>query len=192
MRMKILRISNFGLVLLLTLLVSIQAVQSLGVTRPIPMDLKLLRGDSARFYFQIQAVMEGNKQSCSYSVSGIEPLVVTFDEKNAVVKAGEIQNIYGTISVPNNAPIKTYNGDLTVSCAPSIEGEVSGSVIHKTMIVPFTASVVETVGERSIRQIQEEEKPAIPSLTIYTIIILIILIVSIGVSYLFGKKNKEK
>ena len=190
--MKALKISKFGLMLFLIMLMSIHTAYSLGVTRPIPMDLKLLRGDSARFYFQIQAVMESNKQSCSYSVSGINPLVISFDEKEAVVNAGEIKNVYGTVSVPNNAPIKTYEGELTVSCSPRVEGGISGSVIHKTLIVPFTASVVEKTEERAIREIPEKEKPAIPSLTMYAIIILVILIVIVGVSYLFSKKKKKK
>lgn len=171
---------------------SIRTAWALGVTRPIPMDLKLLRGDSARFYFQIQAVMESNKQSCTYSTSGIEPLTVSFDQKETVVNAGEISSVYGTINVPSNAPIRSYNGDLTVSCIPYIEGEVSGSVIHKTIIVPFTASVVEKAEDRAIRGITEKEKTAIPSLTIYAIIILVILIVAVGVSYLFRDKKKKK
>ncbi len=191
--MKTLKIRKFGFILLLTLLMSIQTAWSLGVTRPIPMDLKLLRGDSARFYFQIQAVMESNKQSCTYSVSSsVNPLVIIFDEKTAVVNAGEIKNIYGTISVPNDASINNYEGDLTVSCAPYVEGELSGSVIHKTLIVPFTVSIVGNVEERDIRVIPEKEKTAIHSLTIYAIIILLILIVSIGVSYFFSNKNKKK
>ena len=190
--MKDLKINKFVLMLFLTLLISIQTVWALGLTGIIPMDLKLVRGDSARFYFQIQAVMESNKQSCTYSVSGLDPLVITFDQKEVMVNSGEIKDIYGTISVPNNAPIKSYSGDLTVSCAPHIEGEASGSVIHKTLIVPFTASVVETTGERAVREIPEKKKTTIPSLTVYTIIILIILIVVVGVSYFVNKRNKKK
>jgi hypothetical protein len=192
MRMKRFNISKFGLILFLTILMSIETVWSLGVTRPIPMDLKLLRGDSARFYFQIQNVMELNKQSCSYSVSGVEPLKIIFDEKEAIVNVNEVQNVYGTISIPDNSPIKTYSGDLTVSCRPYAEGESSGSVIHKTLIVPFTASVVEKTEERAIRTITEPKKPAIPSLTMYAIIILVILIAIVGVSYLFSKKKEKK
>ena len=192
MRMKKFNISKFGLILVLTLLMSAQIVLSLGVTQPIPSDLKLLRGDTARFFFQIQAVMETNKQSCGYSISSsISPLAITFDEKETVVNAGEIKKVYGTVSVPNNAPIKDYGADMTVSCKPSIEGEQSGSVIHKSLVVPFTASVVATEEERAIRQIPEKQKPAIPSLTIYAIIILVILIVAIGVSYFFSKKEKK-
>ena len=190
MRMKDFNISKFGFILVLIFLMSVQVVLSLGVTQPIPDDLKLLRGDTARFFFQIQNVMEANKQSCTYSMGNMAPLVITFDEKETVIDAGQVQKVYATVSVPADAPIKDYGTDMTVSCKPVFEDQ-SGSVIHKSMLVPFTASVVETSGERKIREIPEKQKAAIPSLTIYAIIILVILIVVIGVSYFFGKKKKE-
>ncbi|MDI6826523.1 MAG: hypothetical protein QMD36_05070 [Candidatus Aenigmarchaeota archaeon] len=187
MKMKNSDVRKFGFILLSVLLMSIQTAMSLGVTQPIPIDLKLLRGDAARFYFEIQAVMESSRQSCSYSISGLDPLVISFDKKEVVVNAGDIKNIYGTVSVPIDAPIKAYNGDLTVSCRPFVGEGVSGSVIHKTLVVPFTVNVVEKLEERVVREIPEEQKPAIHLLPMLAIIILVILVI-----YLVYWLNKKK
>ena len=95
MRMRKIFIGKYAVMAFL-LLLSFQVVRGLGVTRPIPVNLKLLRGDTARFYFQIQAVTSSIDQVCTYSVSGLEPLQVNFDEKSVTVEAGKIKNIYGT------------------------------------------------------------------------------------------------
>ncbi|MDI6826521.1 MAG: hypothetical protein QMD36_05060 [Candidatus Aenigmarchaeota archaeon] len=186
--MKALNFGKFGLIIFLTLLMTIQTVSSLGVTQPIPIDLKLLRGDAARFYFEIQATMD-SKQYCTYSVTGLDPLVISFDKKEVVVNAGDIKNIYGTVSVPIDAPIKTYDGTLIVSCKPHVELEASGSVIQQTMGVKFVIDVIEKLEERVVREIPEKEKPKVSPLSL--ILLIIVLILSIVGFYLTRKKERK-
>jgi hypothetical protein len=175
---------------LLLLLLTIQTVKSIGVTSPIPIDLKLLRGDTARFYFEIMASTSKEKISCTYSVNGFDPLVITFDEKETIVEAGEIKPVYGTVSVPNNAPIKSYVGSLVAACGPYVETkDVSGSIIHQSINVKFVIDVVETKEERAILHIEEEEKPKASPIILVLIIIVLILAI---VGFLFSRKKPQQ
>jgi hypothetical protein len=151
----------------------------------------MLRGDAARFYFYIQAVGTTVKQSCSYYVSGMEPLIVTFDKEKVVIDPEAEEKIYGTISIPNDAPIKTYNGKLIASCEPHLEeSESGGSLIKQRMGVDFIVDVVERPEERVVREVPEEEKPKVSNLSL--VLLIIVLILSIIGFYLTRKKEKSK
>jgi len=182
-----LKFKKLTFMIFLTVLLTVQVVRSLGVTDPTA-GINLLRGDSTKFSFQIQAVTSPDDQVCSYSVSGMEPLVISFDENEVVIKAGNIKNIYGTVSVPQNAEIKNYKGELTVKCRP--QGEVSGSVIHRTMISDFAVNVVGTIEEKKIPGLPEEKMPATTSNLPIIIILIIIIILVIGVYYWTERKKK--
>ena len=183
-----LKIKKLTFIVFLTLSM-IQNVYSLGLTEP-TFGISLLRGDSAEFNFQIQAVTSSDDQSCSYSIDGMDPLVISFEENEVLVKAGEKKNIYGTVSVPEDAEIKKYKGDLTVRCKPQIGDDVSGSVIHRTMISEFSVNVVETLEEREVPSIPKKEMPSsLYNLPIIIIIIVIIILV-IGIYYWTERKKK--
>lgn len=175
---------------LFLLLLSIQTVKSLGLTSPIPIDLKLLRGDTARFFFQIQATTSPEKISCTYSLSDYSPLVITFNEKEATVNAGEIKNIYGTVTVPNDAPLKAYGGNLILTCGPYTETkDTSGSIMHESLSTGFNVDVVETKEERAVLQIKQQEQPKLSPVIL--ILIIIVLILSI-VGFYFSRKPKKQ
>lgn len=166
---------------------SFQIARSVGVSYPIPVSLNMLRGDTARFFFYISTSDSSVKQDCSYSVSGLDPLTINFDEKGVAVLNPVVQkNFYGTISVPDNAPITTYNGQLTVNCKP--EESQGGSVIVPSVTVPFVVNVVEKPEERLVNQIPEEKREAFP---LPFIIIVIVLILAI-IGYYFSKKSEKK
>jgi len=171
-------------------LISIQTVQSIGITRPIPYDLALMRGDSARFSFQIQSTST-DKTSCTYLIDGLQPLEIKFDKDKMIVDAGGVADVFGTVTVPQGVPIGQYSGSLTVRCAPFVEGEdISGSVVYQSISGPtFSVKVVETEEEKSIREIQEIKQPGISYLAIITIIIVVIVLMS-GVYYWFSKRKK--
>ncbi len=190
--MKMIKFEKFILIAVLSLLLSIQTAWSLGVTRPKPIDLRLLRGDTVRFYFEIQAITSPDKLSCSYSISGLDPLVITFDEKEAVVDAGNVNLIYGTVSVPADAPIKGYGGTLSLSCSPYSETQYkdySGSVMHETVNVGFPMEVVLEKEERVVREIPPEVKEKPKASPIILILIIIVLILAIVGFYLSNKKK---
>ncbi len=173
--------------IVLSLFLSFQVVKGLGVTRPIPVDLKLLRGDSARFYFQIQARTSATPQVCSYSVTGMDPLIITFDEESVTVDAGEIKNVYGTITAPSDTPFKSYEGQLLVTCKPQVGFEgASGSVIQQNMGVKFTAEVVATLPKGPTTMIYKPSTPTIPSVSVLGIIIIVIAVIGI---YYWSKKK---
>ena len=173
---------------LLAIMLTLQNVQALGVTRPIPYDVQLQNGEKAGFVFEIQAVTSQETQLCSYSITGLDPLQVTFDESEAIVNAGDIREVYGTVTVPSNAEIKTYSGRLTISCGAYTEGQVSGSVVKTTVGgSPFSVKVVE-VRTQDIREIAPPKAAGFDYLTIIIIAAIIIIIAVIAVFMLKRKK----
>ncbi|MCX6814808.1 MAG: hypothetical protein NTY20_04135 [Candidatus Aenigmarchaeota archaeon] len=179
------------LALSLGLLLSLQTVQSLGVTRPVPYDVQLMKGEEAGFYFEIQAVTSTEKQLCTYGISGLEPLQVTFEKNEAVIEAGSIENVYGKVKVPDDAQIKTYSGSLSVSCGAYTEGQVSGSVVKTTVGgSPFNVRVVE-LRTREIRDIGPSKEAGFDYTTIIILLAIIIIIVVTGVYYKLAYKKKK-
>lgn len=178
------------LVITLGILFNAQLAQSLGVTRPVPYDIELMRGESAGFTFQIQAVTSTERLLCSYSISGLESLEIDFEEEEAVVDAGSIKNVYGTITVPEGFEIKTYNGRLSVSCGAYSPEDVSGSAVRTTIGgSAFNIKVVE-VRDSDIRKIEPPAKP-VDYTTIIIALAIIIIIVAAGVYYWFRKSRKK-
>jgi hypothetical protein len=184
----ILELRKLTFIIFLTVLLSIQIVSSLGLTRPTS-GINLLRGDSTQFSFQIQAVTSTEDQSCTYSMSGLDPLIITFDENQVIVKAGEIKNVYGTVSIPDDAEIKKYTGEITVKCKPQVEG-VSGSLIQRTMISDFSVSVVGTEEERETRSVPKEKVTAPLYNFPMILLIIVVMILVVGV-YLWTEKKKK-
>ena len=185
--MKNLNMKEFGVGFFLTLVTIIGIVSSLAITQPMPPNLRMLPGDTARFVFQVQAPFSKVKQSCKLSVSSIDPLKVNLDETSIILNAGETKKIYGTVSVPTNAPVNTYKGKIMVACRPYVtKEELSGSVISNTRGVDFVVNVVKTLGERNIPPVSEAKKPTIPSLSILGAVLIVVAIVGI---YYWTKKK---
>ncbi len=178
----------YKLIPILFILLSFQTVFALGVTRPVPHDVELMRGESADFTFQIQAVTSTEKIFCVYSLSGMGPLEVKFDSDEVIVDAGSKKDVYGTVTVPEDTVFDTYSGTLSVSCG-AVQGEdVSGSQVKSTIGgSPFSVNVVEVRG-KGIKEIRPEEK-GISTEIIFLIIITVILI--IGAYYWLNKPKKK-
>ncbi len=178
----------YKLIPILFILLSFQTVLALGVTRPVPHDVELMRGESADFTFQIQAVTSTEKISCVYFLSDMRPLEVKFDSDEVIIDAGSKKDVYGTVTVPENTPFDTYSGTLSVSCGAVSQGDSSGSQVRTTIGgSPFSVNVVE-VREKGIKEIRPEEK-GISTEIIILIIITVILI--IGAYYWLNKPKKK-
>jgi len=181
------------LALVLGVLLSLQTAWALGVTRPVPYDVQLMKGETAGFVFEIQAVTSSEKQLCTYGISGLEPLQVAFEESEATVDAGSIKNVYGTVTVPSNAEIKTYAGRLSVSCGAYTEGQVSGSVVKTTVGgSAFNVKVVE-VRSKDIRDVGPPAEAGFDYSTIIIIVAIIIIVIVVTSVYYktrFSRKSK--
>lgn len=163
---------------------SFYPVTAISATKPILERESLLRGESTRFHFMIDA--SSYPLSCSYSTSGLDPLVINFDEQKVDMNAGESKTIYGTLSVPADAPLKTYDGMFNINCEPLSAG--GGSKIVQTVTAYFpSVSVV----EKAPTTIPIEEKAPATSYS-STIFILIIVIIVIIIGYFFKKEKKKK
>jgi len=175
-------------VIIIVLSFNFSAVKAIGVTRPIPYDIELMRGESANFVFEIQAITSPDKIICSYSANNLEPLIIKFDQKEVRIEPGKIQKIYGQVTVPNDAPYGTYSGTISVSCGALTEEGGSGSVVKTTIGgSPFNVKVVEfREGEIKTVTIPETKKSYLG-----IIIIITLLIIVIGVYYYFKSKKKS-
>jgi hypothetical protein len=136
------------LFLILALLFMVQEVRSLAIVQPIPSDVVLKRGESLPIKFEIQAINSRVDQLCTYSISELKPLIVRFDEEEAIVKAGNFLNVFGTLEVPLHAPTKQYEGKLTISCKPNIV-TLGGSLIVDTTEFPILVKVIKSEKETS-------------------------------------------
>jgi len=130
--MKAFKIRIFTFIIFLTLLMNIHLVSSTGLSDPTT-GLRLLRGDTADFSFSISAVTDSNDIECTYSISDMDPLIINFEEDTTLrIKGGTYKRIYGSVSVPANAEIKRYTGQLVVSCKPLVKAEeITGSNHHR-------------------------------------------------------------
>ncbi len=174
------------LIPVLFVLLSFQTALALGVTRPVPHDMELMRGESADFSFQIQAITSTEDISCVYSLGGMEPLEIKFDSDEKTVGAGSKEKVYGTVTVPEGTPFGTYSSTLSVSCGGT-EGGEGGSQVRSTIGgSPFSVEVVE-FREKEIREVRPEQE--IPLEIIILIIIVIILIIG---AYYWSRKPPAK
>lgn len=135
--------------LFFSILLSIQVARALAIAQPIPSDVTLERGNSLPFKFEIQAITSREDQLCTYSVSGLTPLKVGFDEERALVKAGKVLSVFGTLEVPFNVPIKEYEGKLTIRCKPDIV-VLGASLIVDTTEFPFLVKVIKSEKEERL------------------------------------------
>ena len=181
---KLYALTGFAFIALILLV----QVQALGVTRPVPYDIQLQKGEKAGFVFEIQAVTSLEKQLCTYSITGLDPIQLSFEESEAIVDAGSIKEVYGTVTVPESAEIKTYSGILTVSCGAYTEGQVSGSIVKTTVGgSSFNVKVVE-VRSQDIRNVG----PPVQAFDYTIILIIALIIIIIVILGVYLKRSRKK
>ena len=188
---KTFKIGIFTFMIFLTLSMTINFVSSMGLSDPTA-GLRLLRGDTADFTFSISAVTDQNDIECTYSISAMDPLIISFEEDTTLrIKKGTLKRIYGSVSVPGNAEIKRYTGELVVSCKPLLRPEeITGSVINRVMNADFSVNVVEKEEEKVVPNVPPKEMPAVTYNPIMIILIIIITILVIGGYYWSERKKK--
>lgn len=130
-------------ILVLIILISLaffRSVNSQAVTQPLPRNLVVERGSSVKFHFQIQTVNLKEKYECSYSVTGLEPLKVSFEENKIIIEPGRVKEIYGKIKVPWYAPSGDYLGKLNVNCKPLVQAK--GSLVTQSTELKLKVKVL--------------------------------------------------
>lgn len=186
--MKIKKI-NFALILLGAMfLVSLASVSALGVTRPLPYDLELLKGETGTFSFEIQVLASEGDMTCEYSFNGLDNFGISFQKPILEIDSGSSANVYGTVTVPENTALGEYSGTLSVSCGPA--GNDKGSTVKTTISgSPFNIKVVETREEPLEEMIIPEEKEY-PSSTL--IIVIVLTVIAIIIYYIYRTKAWKK
>jgi hypothetical protein len=192
--MKTLKIEKFSLVVIFILLTVIPVVKSLGISAPMPPNLRMMQGDTGEIAFAIQAISSTDKLSCTCHTEGFDPLVITFKEKTIIINPGKAGVVYGNVYVPENAPIKDYSGKIFASCTPVVETQdLSGSRVSQTSGIKYTLSVVGNEADRNVPEMPKptkKETPPISTSAVMTIIIIIIAMLVIGVYYLVKRRKK--
>lgn len=185
------KIMKFSLLMIsIVLLLNIHPALSFGLTEPLPVGIRTARGDTQRFYFQIQNVDSDKEQTCNYDITGVDPILVSPSQGTVTLAAREIKNIYGTVSVPSNAEIKTYTGGLSVSC--SVGGTVTGtgSTVISTGHARFFIDVLAAPEAGSSPYIPSVQPPT-PTYNTGMIMIITIIIVLVVCIYFWSERKKK-
>jgi flagellar basal body-associated protein FliL len=160
-----------------------------GVTNPLPSNIELLKGDSERFKFQIQALHSESDLICTYEFENENmAFSVVFDEDETLVPSGELKYVYGTVNLPKNIDFGTYSENFCVNCVPVTKTSGTGVVI-KTCGLPIKVNVVE---ERTRDNLYVPEKETNFKVIIGIIVIVLILLAIVLYAYVHPicKKNK--
>ncbi|MBD3248819.1 hypothetical protein GF336_02125 [Candidatus Woesearchaeota archaeon] len=153
-----------------------------GVTNPLPSELNLLKGESGRFKFQVQAIESQEDMECIPSIEEDTALDVEFDEDTIIVSAGSIKEVYGTVTAPKN--IGTYVQNFCVSCQPS--SSAAGTSVKKdTCGLPITVNVV-LERERENMTV-EPEKP----ISVFMIVLIAVAFIAAAYIILYIIKKKK-
>lgn len=121
-------------------MLNVQTAHALAIAQPFPSNVTIKRGESLPFSFQIQALTSKEDQLCTYSLNGLTPLQISFEKKETIVEAGNKMNVFGTLEVPSNAPIKSYMGELVINCKPNIPS-IGVSLVGQVTQFPFYVKV---------------------------------------------------
>lgn len=171
-------------IFLIFIILLIVQIAFAGVTNPLPSELNLLKGESGRFKFQIQAVTSENDLVCIVSPESEAFFNVDFDKTEIEVAAGTIEEVYGTVNVPGNLEFGSYEASFCISCSPA--GGASGTAVSiDTCGLPINVNVVEQ---------RTKENMNIPSKTIPLLLIIAIfavIAVFVLLFYMLWKKSKS-
>lgn len=168
------------------------SVNALAVTNPLPTVLELARGESGRFWVQIQN-LAGDPEDiqCTYSVSLSLP--AEFDNKETIViAASSTYDAYGTVTIPADADLGQYDGIVEVGCQKIsvMQSNITGSKISQGFQVPMTVSVVEKRTKENMI-LPEKPSPFNPMLVLGGVG-GIVTVVGGGYFYYKHKKKSEK
>jgi len=175
------------IVYLLGLLILLQIVAA-GVTNPLPTELNLLKGESGRFKFQVQTVASNQEVECTSTLGDEYPLEVVFDPSIIIVPGGVVQDVYGTVTVPDEIDFGTYESNFCISCV-STEGTAGTSVKIDTCDLPIKVNVVD---ERIKDNMYIPPKPSDYTSMIIIIIGIVILVFVVFYLWKLSKKKPTK
>ncbi len=167
------------------LIIILSQIVFAGVTNPLPAELNLLPGESGRFKFQIQTVTSDYNLSCDYSLEEKSPLNIEFDSDEIVVPAGTIEDIYGTVDVPDELDYGTYEASFCISCEPTSK-KAGASVKIDTCDLPIKVNVV---SGREKENMYVPPKPV--NRTFIIVITILVFLIITGMIYFFSKLSKK-
>lgn len=161
-----------------------------GVTNPLPAEIELLKGESGRFKFQIQAIAHEETVECSYSMENPESsLKVSFDEPSTIVQAGTVRDVYGTVKAPRSLDFGEYTEYFCVNCRAISPPPPGAQVQINVCSLPINVNVVK---ERTKDNMYIPEKP-LPALfyPMITALAVILILIAIIVILLLKKRKRE-
>jgi hypothetical protein len=185
-------ITFFILPLMLALFLGFNYVSSSGASAPMVTGGGIVyQGEVGRFTFYVFNGGSSQQSFCTYSIQGLSPLVVTFDQRQVTIAPDGEAIVSGSITAPDDAPLKDYSGTLKIICSPTATsmGETGASVVKGTdmpfdlTLAPAKPTTTTPVTTTTLPQ----EKPAISTSAV--LMIIIIIIVAIGIVYWFIKKK---
>lgn len=162
-----------------------------GVTNPLPTEIELLKGESARFKFQIQAVAHPYAVRCTYSLEEEPIFRVSFDSAETIVEGGKTKDVYGTVTAPRKLDYGGYSATFCVSCKDIQTPPQPGANVEiLTCGLPININVVK---ERTRENMFVPPKPREPLFMPFVgAVIIIIILLMIILYFLIKNRKKEK
>lgn len=180
--------SRIILLALLGILLASSFVYSYGVTRPLPYELELLRGEEGRFKFQVQIVPSESTMECSYHIVEGFPFQVDFLQETVTVSPGQRTEVVAIVTVPRNYEFGSYSGDVCVTCLAI--GDQAGTVVKQDVCSVLPKVNVVQTRTRDNMLIPVEESPLSINTTMLIIGSIIVIAGIIIVIFIMHKKKK--
>ncbi len=184
-------------------LVILIPIVSAGVTMPYPSSLKLEKGESGLFKFQVQSNDPGDLE-CNYDISEGFPLEIKFTGgPQTSVDGGKSGNVSikvveGVITAPEDIAYGSYTADFCATCRSVDESSVcincvkpddkSGASINTRYCgLSITAEVVEDRTQANMFEMPKE-----PLISLNMVIGLLVILIVLGlIIYNVRRLNKH-
>jgi len=166
-------------------------VLATGVTYPSPPDIELTPGQSERFRFSIQSGLE--ESVCSYQITDPTIIDVQFDEKEIVIEGNRRHNVFGTVTVPEDAQNGEYITKFCAGCNPTNVEGTGSPLVFRTCELPIKVNVVGARTRENMKvELEAPEKPIkIPTTPVTIFIIIILILIALILWYKHEKKQQE-
>jgi len=100
-------------------------------TFPVPHLVKMDKGDTAEFVFQVQNIRSTNDVSCGYEVQENPGFEINFEEEETLVSAGKRKNVKLEVRVPVLMEYGNYTARFCVHCKPLID-DFGGATVRRS------------------------------------------------------------
>jgi len=168
------------MVLLITIVLSANLINAIGISNIEPEKITLLPGQNANFSLEVFAPSDSDIL-CKPGINESFQFAVEFNDAEITIKADKSYVFNGKVSFPAQEKISpgNYQSHTCISCTPII-GEATGSTVRHNLCTPILN--IEVPGK-----IEESQKSNFLILVI--VIIIILVLIALSIFFLYRKRK---